>query len=135
VLPLLKTDFVDVCMAVIDGTLNKTPIEFEKKATVCKYAVPKGYPDKPVKNEKIEIGDIGHAKVYYASVEERDDGLYMLGSRAIAFVGTGHNLSEAEHVAQGALDNVKGPIEFRRDIGTEALIQKRIDHVREITGK
>ncbi|MBN1157118.1 phosphoribosylamine--glycine ligase [Candidatus Woesearchaeota archaeon] len=135
VLPLLKTDFIDVCMALINGTLSKTNVEFEKKATVCKYAVPKGYPEKPVKNEKIEIGNIDSAKVYFASVDEREDGLYMLGSRAVAFVGTGNNLKEAEQAAQSALDSVKGPVEFRKDIGTEALIQNRINHIKEITGK
>ncbi|HQK28506.1 MAG TPA: phosphoribosylamine--glycine ligase, partial [Smithellaceae bacterium] len=43
ILPLLKTDFVEICWHVIDGTLDKIKIEFEHKATVCKYVVPKGY--------------------------------------------------------------------------------------------
>ena len=43
VLPLLKTDFVEICKDIIDGTLKKA--HFEKKATVCKYIVPKGYPE------------------------------------------------------------------------------------------
>jgi len=46
VLPILKTDFVDLCRAVIDGTLGESAVEFEKKATVCKYIVP-GVTDSP----------------------------------------------------------------------------------------
>ncbi|MFO7568644.1 MAG: phosphoribosylamine--glycine ligase, partial [Smithellaceae bacterium] len=41
ILPLLKTDFVDICRHIIDGTLESLKIEFEPKATVCKYVVPK----------------------------------------------------------------------------------------------
>ncbi|MDD5168790.1 MAG: phosphoribosylamine--glycine ligase, partial [Syntrophales bacterium] len=43
ILPLLATDFVDVCRAIIEGTLEKLPVIFDKKATVCKYVVPRGY--------------------------------------------------------------------------------------------
>ena len=90
VLPLLKTDFAGICQAIIVQELGRVKVKFEKKATVCKYAVPKGYPESPVKNEKVVVGN-GKAKVYYASVDEKEDGLYMTGSRAIAFLGIGDN--------------------------------------------
>src|SRR3989338_5139739 len=90
VLPLLKTDFASVCQSIIVQELNRIRVEFEKKATVCKYAVPKGYPDKPLKNEKIFVEKPKNAKIYYASVEQKEDGLYMTGSRAIAFLGIGN---------------------------------------------
>jgi len=47
VLSLLKTDFADVCEAIIHGTLDRLPIRFEHLATVCKYIVPEGYPENP----------------------------------------------------------------------------------------
>ncbi len=65
ILPLLKTDFVEICQHIIDGTLDKIKIEFEHKATVCKYVVPKGYglpadhPDAASSKSKIEVGDVG----------------------------------------------------------------------------
>ena len=34
-------------MAVATGTLRQTPVTFRKRATVCKYVVPEGYPDAP----------------------------------------------------------------------------------------
>jgi len=64
ILPLLKTDFVDICRAIINGTLKDIDIEFEKKATVCKYIVPRGYglpadhPDAGSTSSKIEVSDL-----------------------------------------------------------------------------
>jgi len=55
ILPIMETDFVDVCKAIINQDLNKIKIKFQNKATVCKYVVPEGYPDNPVRNEKISI--------------------------------------------------------------------------------
>lgn len=135
VLPLLKTDFVAVCEAIIAGTLDRLPIEFEKKATVVKYVVPEGYPVSPRKGEKIEVGAVPEGvKVYYASVDAREDGLYLSGSRAVAFVGIGVSLAEAEAAAQSAVSSVKGPVFFRKDIGTAELIQKRVEHMKVVRG-
>jgi phosphoribosylamine--glycine ligase len=139
-LPLLKTDFVDVCTAIINGTLDRLKIEFEKKATVCKYAVPKGYglpkdhPDAQSTSAKIEVGNVGSARLYYASVDQRKDGLYMSTSRAIGVVGIADSLSEAEQIAEKAVTEIKGPIDHRSDIGTKLLIEKRIRHMQQIKG-
>ncbi len=140
ILPLLKTDFVDICRAVIDGTLKDLNIEFEKKATVCKYIVPRGYglpadhPDAGSTSSKIEVSDIKNAKLYYSSVDKREDGLYMTTSRAIGIVGIADDLDSAEKVAEGAISSIKGSIDHRPDIGTKALINKRIQHMKEIRG-
>ncbi len=131
VLPIMKTDFVDICEGIIKGTLDGMEIEFEKKATVCKYVVPNGYPDKPVKGERIEIDDsieqVDQLKTYFASVDQRDDGLYLAGSRAVAMVGIADTLEEAEKIAQKGVEAVKGPVFYRKDIGTKELIEKRVE--------
>ena len=131
VLPLLKTDFATVCQALIVQELERMKVKFDKKATVCKYVVPEGYPNNPVKNEKIEVLE-PKAKMYYASVDQKQDGLYMTGSRAIAFLGIGTNLEEAEKIAEEAVSCVKGKVFHRKDIGTKALIEKRIENVKTI---
>ncbi len=130
ILPIMKTDFVDLCLAVINENLKDISLDFEKVATVCKYVVPKGYPDNPLKGEKIEINKIPeNCEVFYGSVEKTGDELIMCGSRALAFVGKGKNLEEAEIFAQKGVESVKGKVFFREDIGTKELIQKRIDHM------
>lgn len=136
VLPLLKADFIDVCLAIINGTLDHHAISFEKKATVCKYIVPKGYPNNPEKGEPIYVDNVPPSsdklKVYYAAVDKKDGVLRLTGSRALAFVGIGDSLPEAERIAEEAASKVEGPVRHRKDIGKPALIQKRIDHVNRI---
>jgi phosphoribosylamine--glycine ligase len=132
-LSLLETDFVEVCQAIIDGALDQLDIWFSDKASVCKYVVPEGYPTSPRKGDKIEIGDVPEAVTYYlASVDQREDGLYMLGSRAVAFVGIADTIEEAEALAQKGVESVKGPVFYREDIGTKELIQSRIDMMKTL---
>jgi phosphoribosylamine--glycine ligase len=138
VLPILKTDFVDLCRTVIDGTLGESAVEFEKKATVCKYIVPRGYGlpkdhhDAGSTSARIDVGDVGPARLYYASVDRREGGLYMTTSRAIAVVGIADSLDEAEAVAENAVKAIKGPVSHRPDIGTRPLIEKKIRHMKKL---
>jgi phosphoribosylamine--glycine ligase len=138
ILPLLKTDFVEICKHIIDGTLDKLKIEFEHKATVCKYVVPKGYglpadhPDAASSKVKIEVGNVGKARLYYSSVDKKEDGLYLSSSRAIGIVGIADTLDEARKISEQGVKAIKGPVAYREDIGTDALIQKRIDHMNKI---
>ncbi len=132
ILPILKSDFVDVCKAMIGQKLHAIKVEFENKATVCKYVVPEGYPHDPVKGEKIIIDEKADANFYYASVEKKEDGIYMTSSRAIAVVGVADVLHEAERIAEEGCSHVKGKVFHRRDVGTQALIQKRVEHMKAL---
>ena len=139
ILPLLQTDFVEICRHIIDGALDKLKIEFAAQATVCKYVVPQGYgmqashPDAAAR-AKIEVGDVGKARLYYSSVDQREDGLYLSSSRAIGIVGIASTLAQAEKIAQEGVQAVQGPVAYRSDIGTQELIQKRIDHMKKLRG-
>ena len=132
ILPILKTDFVDICRAMIDSKLETVGIEFAKKATVCKYIVPEGYPSNPAKGGKIEVDESADAYFYYAAVEGKEDGIHMSPSRAVGVVGIADTLEEAERIAEDGCSRVKGKVYHRRDIGTRQLIQKRIDHMDSI---
>jgi phosphoribosylamine--glycine ligase len=136
VLSLLKTDFVDVCEAIIEEKLKDLPVTFEKKATVCKYIVPDGYPDNPVKGKRIDLSKVPQEsdklKIYHAALDRRGPDFYLSGSRAIAFVGIGKNLSEAEAIAEEAANAVRGPVYHRKDIGTKQLIERRIQHIQSL---
>jgi phosphoribosylamine--glycine ligase len=135
VLSLLKTDFVDICQAMIDGSLDKINIEFDRSATVCKYVVPKGYPDHPLKDSPLTVVEKPEYKVYYASVNERDDKVYTTSSRSLAVVGIADTITEAEILAEMGLTNVHGEFHCRHDIGKETLITKRIEHMDAIRGR
>ncbi len=127
VLPLLKTNFVDICEAILYGDLNRLKIEFEHQATVCKYIAPEGYPDHPKKGAKITLGEApSGVKMYYRSVEQTPEGTILGSSRALAFVGIASTITEAEKLAEEAAGSVNGPVFHRKDIGTAELIAKRV---------
>lgn len=134
VLPLLKSDFVVIGEAMINGNLNKVKVEFEKLATVCKYAVPQGYPDNSVKDQTLDLSNVDQQKVevFYAAVDQRPDGLYLTGSRAVALVSKHPDLYQAEQIVEEEIKKIKGPLFHRSDIGTKELIEKRIKMMAEL---
>ena len=128
VLPLLATDFSGILCGITDGSLPSR-VEWEPLATVCKYLVPEGYPDAPLSGQPLEPGDTDRALVYYGSVEEKDGRLTTLSSRTLAVVGKGPDLATAEAIAERAAAGVRGRVRHRRDIGTAALLAKRVTHM------
>jgi phosphoribosylamine--glycine ligase len=135
-LPVMETPLLDVLTAARDGeTLPE--LAFEQSATVCKYAVPDGYPTDPEGGTRIEVDEesAGDALLFYASVDERDDGIYTTTSRSLAVVGVAGTISAAEEIASGALAAAGDGLRYRSDIGTDELVQKRIDHMAELRGE
>ncbi len=134
VLPLLETNFVDICEGIVDGNLKGA--KFEDKATVCKYIVPQGYPGKAVPNQVIDVDEEKingtGAQVYYAAVNEKDGKVYSSSSRALGLVSIADSIGEAEKLCENVTKFVKGDVYHRRDVGTAELIQKRINHMEQI---
>lgn len=137
VLPLLKTDFIDICNGIVEGNLSSA--EFENKATVCKYIVPSGYPETGKAGQIIEVNEplINEegALVYYAAVNQKDDKIFTSASRALGLVGIGDSIAEAEEICESVTKHVNGDVYHRKDVGTAELIQKRIDHMNIIRNK
>ncbi len=134
VLPLLENDFLDICTAVTGGTLDEPMVTFKRQATVVKYAVPEGYPDNPVRDSVVDIGDMGDSLLFYSSVYEKDNNVYTTGSRALAVLGVADTIGEAEKKAELGLSGLKGRLYSRHDIGTLRLIGKRVQHMEELRG-
>jgi phosphoribosylamine--glycine ligase len=133
VLSLLKSDFIDICIAIADETLKDIDVSFQKKATVCKYAVPDGYPDSPIKGQRIDVSNIKNAdNLFFASVDYKDGGLVEAGSRTVAVVGISNSISEAEKIAEAEISCIEGPLFHRSDIGKKDVVQKKIDHMRSL---
>ncbi|WP_458188315.1 phosphoribosylamine--glycine ligase [Haladaptatus sp. NG-WS-4] len=133
-LPVLTTDFLDVLVAARDGD-DLPKLSFAPKATVCKYAVPAGYPTDPESGARVQIDEesAGDAILFYASVDEREDGIYTTTSRSFAVVGLGDSIAEAEEIAEDALSAAgEEGLHVRHDIGTDDLIRRRIDHVKTL---
>jgi phosphoribosylamine--glycine ligase len=132
-LPVLETSFLDVLTAARDGD-SLPELEFADAATVCKYAVPDGYPTDPDSGARISVDEesVGDALLYYASVDERDDGLYTTTSRAFAVVGTGDSIAAAEAEAERGLSAAGDGVRIRHDIGTSELLARRTEHMADL---
>ena len=135
VLPLLNGSFVDICWSIINGNLSKN-FNFVKKATVCKYLAPEGYPmnpkrDEPIKVDKISLQKSG-ARYYYASVYREAENIFTTTSRAMGILGIADSLEEAEKIAEAGVGCIEGKLFHRKDVGTRKLLQKRIDHMNSL---
>ena len=133
-LPVLETDFLDVLTAARDGD-TLPDLKFAPQATVCKYAVPAGYPTDPEAGARIAVDDasVAPAQLFYASVDERDDGLYTTTSRSFAVVGLADTIEAAERIAEEAIGTAgEEGLRVRHDIGKPHLVQRRIDHMRAL---
>jgi len=139
VLPLLESDFIDLCKAMINGNLSAKKLKLKKKSTVCKYVVPEGYGVKSMIGEKIFVDEEGikstGSMLFYASVNKDNEFVKTTSSRSLAVVGISDTLINAENICEEALRYIKGDhIFIRHDIGTQKLIEKRIKHMVELRG-
>jgi phosphoribosylamine--glycine ligase len=132
VLSLLKTDFFDICNHILDGSLKNIDVKFEPQATVCKYAVPNGYPDSPEKGFAVSIENVDIDSLFFAAVKEDENKIIATGSRTVACVGVDKEVSGAEQKAEVGISRVVGNVFHRKDIGTAALIQKRIENMKKV---
>ncbi|MBC8411217.1 MAG: phosphoribosylamine--glycine ligase [Rhodobacteraceae bacterium] len=133
VLSLLETDFMDICNAIVAGSLADLKIVFANKATVCKYVVPVGYPNNPSKDFEV-ICNTKLDGLYLAAVQEKDGIIVATGSRTAAFVGVDPNIVIAEQIAEKGATDIGGNLFHRKDIGTKDLIGRRKKHMKKVLG-
>ncbi len=126
VLPRLKTDFVDILEAVVDGTLEDQPIEWSDGACACVVMASGGYPSHYEKGMEITgldgNGQVQGATVYHAGTLFRQGRFYTNGGRVLGVTALGKDLPEALAKAYAAVGKIhfKGAF-FRHDIGGGAV--------------
>lgn len=132
-LTLLEGDFEAAVLGMATGNFDPATLSFRKQASVCKYLVPEGYPEKPKKLFPIDLSAVPDCRdLYLGSVDEVEGQLLAAGSRTLAFVGSGDTLAEAEAAAEALAKKVPGPLFHRPDIGTQSLVQQRIDLIKSL---
>ena len=139
VLTALVSSFSEIIKWEAGGKM-KDEVKFSNKATVCKYVVPRGYGVKSEPGHTISIDtesiENSGAIAYYGSVNLKENKLITGTSRSIGVVGIGDTIEEAEQHCEKGLTYIKcDAIYVRHDIGTAPLIQKRIDHMKQIRGQ
>lgn len=119
VLPMLKTDLLDIFEAVTDERLADIKIEWEEGACVCVVLASGGYPVKYEKGKVIEIGALDpDVFLYHAGTAVKDGKLVTAGGRVLGVSAKGATVEEAR---KKAYENVKkisfDGMHYRTDIG------------------
>jgi len=125
-----------VVTAARDGE-SLPELAFAEQATVCKYAVPDGYPVDPDAGARITVDEdsVGDALLFYASVDEREDGLYTTTSRSFAVVGVADTVAAAEERAEAALSAAGDGLRIRHDVGKPSVVEERVDRMNDLRGE
>jgi phosphoribosylamine--glycine ligase len=136
-LPILKDDFVEICLKIIEGDL--TNIYVDNKSTVVTYVVPVIYPNKDNKIRRVNLEDAYKLKddykdsirIYPASMVLRDGETFALSSRTVSIVGIAESINSAREISLKGAQSVKGKeLRFRTDIASEQHIAKSINNMK-----
>ena len=120
VLPMLKTDLMEIFEAVTDERLADVDIEWESGACVCVVLASGGYPLAYRKGEEIKIGDVGDCTVIHAGTAIKDGRLVTNGGRVLNVVARGIDVEEARKKAYAAVKNIGWiGMQYRTDIGVK----------------
>ena len=118
VLPMLKTDLMDIFEAVTEERLSDVKIEWENGACVCVVLASGGYPISYAKGKEITVGDVGDAVLVHAGTAVKSGKLVTSGGRVLGVVAKGKDIEEARKKAYAAVENVSWEnMHYRKDIG------------------
>jgi phosphoribosylamine--glycine ligase len=122
ILPLLKTDLLDLIVACCDGKLKEKNIDWFEKKSLCIVLCSKGYPESYKKN--IDIPDLkNHVPeknnfIYHAGTKVSDDKILASGGRVLNFVSVSDNYLECRNEAINLIEKLNWKNGFyRSDIG------------------
>ncbi len=129
VLPRLKSDFVDICMAVAKGKLSESKIEWDEGASASVVMASQGYPGSYPKGKSItglqEASRIPNSVIFHAGTGVRDGQVVTTGGRVLCVTGVGNDIREALFTAYQAVELIKFEgAHYRKDIGWRALKNK-----------
>ncbi len=121
-LPRLKTDWVDVMLASIEGRLDQVKIDWAGEGSVCVVLASGGYPGSYRKGEPISglDGDFGDTFVFHAGTDRREEKWVTHGGRVLGLTAVRPTLSEACQQVYKAIEKISFPgMHYRTDIGQE----------------
>ncbi len=122
VLPLLKSDLLNIMQAVTEERLADEEIEWYDESACCIVAASDGYPAKYEKGYEITIPDDVWENVFVAGAISEDGKLVTSGGRVLGVTARAGNLEEAIEATYGLLDTIEfGNKYYRVDIGQKAL--------------
>jgi len=121
ILPRLKSDLLELFEATIDGTLDRTKIEWDRRTCVTVVMASGGYPEKYATGKPIsgleEVAKLPHVQVFHAGTRIVNGQTTTAGGRVLAVSALGHTAAEARQFAYDAVAQIRFEgCHYRRDI-------------------
>ena len=121
ILPMLKTDLMEIFEAITDERLADVEIEWESGACVCVVLASGGYPVSYEKGKEITIGDLDEGIVLcHAGTAIKENKLVTSGGRVLGVCAKGDTIEEARQKAYKNVEKIKfDGMHYRTDIGVK----------------
>lgn len=125
-LPRLKTDLVEVFLAVIEGRLEEIKLLWDEKACVCVVLASKGYPEEYKTGYEIlgleNLNNMKDVFVFHAGTSLAGCNFVTSGGRVLGISALGDTIKDAIDRAYFAISKVNfKDMHFRKDIGYRAI--------------
>ncbi len=126
ILMRLKSDLLEVCLAVCDGKLDEVTLEWDQRPAVCVVMASGGYPGDYQKGKKItgldKAGRLEDVVVFHAGTTYREGDIVTNGGRVLGVTALGEQIAQAKDRAYQAVDKIKfDGAYWRRDIADKAI--------------
>jgi phosphoribosylamine--glycine ligase len=126
VLSRLKTDFVDIAIAITDEKLSEAAPEWRPEAAVCVVLASGGYPGSYQKGKPIkglaEAAKMQDVMVFHAGTAFKDGETVTSGGRVLGVTALGHGIREAKNRAYEAVAKIHFEgMHYRKDIADRAI--------------
>jgi phosphoribosylamine--glycine ligase len=126
ILMRLKSDLLEVCLAVCDGRLDKVTLKWDPRPAVCVVMASGGYPDSYEKGKIItgleEAGSIDDVVIFHAGTAVRDTDIVTNGGRVLGVTALADTIGKAKEKAYEAVDKIGFDGAYcRRDIADKAI--------------
>lgn len=119
-MPRIKTDLVEICLACINGSLDDMELEWNPQTCLTVTMAAPGYPGSYPKGSVISGCDSVNADImiFHAGTAQADDQLVTNGGRVLNITALGANIDAVRDVVYAATDTIdfEGK-HFRKDIG------------------
>ena len=129
ILVRLKSDLLEVCLAVCEGKLDEVMLEWDERPAVCVVMASGGYPGSYEKGKKIsgldEAERLKDVVVFHAGTKKQDGDIVTNGGRVLGVTALGQTISDAKRRTYEAVDKIKFDGAYcRRDIADKAIRKK-----------
>ena len=127
ILPMLKTDLMEIFEAIVDERLDEVKIEWATGACVCLVLASGGYPEAYEKGKEITFGDLGEEIILcHAGTALKDGKLVTSGGRVLGVVAKGADVEDARKKVYAAADKIHFEgMYYRKDIGIKYRNEER----------